>query len=189
MEATIEPRGIHRRIQFEVTKALRARLNAKVDSSGGPEACWPWTGAPRNGYGAIKHEGKVLGTHVVAFLAAGGVLEDGQLVTHDCDNRLCCNPKHLVAGTATTNARECWDRRAVNATRGEAAPQAVMTEADIRLILAMRVVHGWGSVRIARAIGKNQETVKNIVARQNWKHVPMPTPEEAIAIVANFQQA
>lgn len=184
MTTTLEPRGIHRRIQFTITPALRTRLNAKVQS-GGVDDCWPWTGAPRNGYGAIKHCGKVLGTHVVAFLAAGGELAEGQLVTHDCDNRLCCNPKHLKAGTNQSNARESWDRRAVNATRGEAAPQAVFTESQVRLILALRVARGIGARRIARIVGGNEDTVKNIVARQTWKHMPMPTMAEALLMVGD----
>lgn len=180
-----EPRGIHRRTRFEMTTALRQRLNARVERRGANE-CWPWTGADRNGYGCIKHEGKCLGTHVVAFLAAGGVIGEGQLVIHSCDNRICCNPAHLSADSVTENNRQCFDRRNVNTTQGIKCATSILNDDIIRQIWAMRLTNGWGQVRIARAIAQNKHTVKHIINGRAWKHVAKPSPDECRTILAGM---
>lgn len=61
-----EPKGIHRRITFNVTDDLRARFWRRVEKQ--DQGCWLWLGAHRNGYGAIKHDGKVLSPHVVSYV-------------------------------------------------------------------------------------------------------------------------
>lgn len=181
-----EPQGIHRRIQFTVTNDLVTRFNAKVQK-GEPDACWPWIGAPRNGYGAIKHSGKVLGTHVVAFVIANGPAPEGQLVMHSCDNRICCNPSHLSAGTFGDNVREMFDRRSVNVGRGEGCPHATLTEELVRLIHALRIVRRIGARRIHRIIGINEHTAKNVIEGASWRHVKLPTQEEAEQIIAHHE--
>lgn len=182
---TTEPRGIHRRTSFTVTEALCARFEAKVQR--GPDGeCWQWQGSQRNGYGAIKHEGRVLGTHVVAYVIASGEIPAGCIVTHDCDNRLCCNPSHLRAGTPSSNVREAWDRRAINACRGEKCPNAKLANEDVQLIRSLHLSRRMGARRISRLVQKNVNTIKNVLGRQSWRHLEWPTKEEAIAIVATF---
>jgi hypothetical protein len=186
-----EPRGIHRRIRFTVTTALKARFEAKVDRNGpvpshapalGP--CWLWRGAMRNGYGAIKHEGKTLGTHVVSYVIANGNIPADMLVTHKCDNRQCCNPDHLRAGTYSDNVREALDRRAVNKVCGVKHPFAKFSEQEVQLIRAYKIARRKGHRSVSRLLGYGEAGVKNIQCRQNWRHLPWPTPEEAEALVA-----
>ncbi|MGH7021665.1 MAG: HNH endonuclease signature motif containing protein [Brevundimonas sp.] len=98
---------------IEVAKSWRVR----VDRTGGPAACWPWTGAlMTNGYGQtrIKRDGRWrgAGAHQVAYHLATGRWErraEGRQVRHLCHNRRCCNPAHLRGGSALDNA---WDRQA-----------------------------------------------------------------------------
>lgn len=96
----------------------------RVDMSGGPDACWPWTMAvEKNGYGQLNWA--VLGghsrAHVVAYeLAYGEIPLDPELerrldVDHKCHNadiscpggpcrhRRCCNPAHLAIKTTVLN--------------------------------------------------------------------------------------
>lgn len=179
-----EPRGIHRRIVFEVTESLKTRLLRGIEVKG-PDECWPWLGAPRNGYGAIKHDGKVLGTHVVSYVLHKGPLKDGEIVTHDCDNRLCCNPKHLVAGTHTTNVREMYSRRNPRTCTGESAYNAVLTQEKVRAIHALWAA-GYGRTDIARMVEGTEDSVKGVIYAGRWAHVAKPTVEEAAAIVQHF---
>jgi hypothetical protein len=189
-----EPRGIHRRISFTVTDALKERFAAKVDKNGpvpqhdpslGP--CWLWTGAMRNSYGAIKHEGSVLSTHIVAYAITNGPVPEGLLVTHKCDRRECCNPGHLRAGTCSDNSREAWDRREVNATRGTKHPCAKFTDAEVNLYRAYKVARNLGYRKAAAKFGIAEGGLKHILGNTGWKHLPWPTLEEAELLIAGHE--
>lgn len=85
------------------------RFWAKVDKSGGPEACWPWTGyVGDNGYGQYGGAGSERLAHRNAYLYGIGDIPPGLVLDHLChtaepqcaDNdacrhRRCCQPLHL----------------------------------------------------------------------------------------------
>lgn len=81
--------------------------------------CWPWSGPLlENDYGRtkVKIDGRwrTAGAHQVAYYLATGRWErrsDGRMVRHLCHFRRCCNPKHLLGGTAQDNANDRGDRR------------------------------------------------------------------------------
>lgn len=79
--------------------------------------CWEWMlGVNQYGYGKIKHEGRTLGAHVVAYRLRYGEYE-GQLdhLCHTLDttcpggvvclHRRCVNPDHLEVVTTQENTR------------------------------------------------------------------------------------
>ncbi len=88
------------------------RFHKKVDSSGGPDACWSWLGyKDRKGYGRVYWEGKTRGAHRVAAFLAGMIKQvyptlPGEWVLHYCDNPACCNPAHLFLGDAKLNGED-----------------------------------------------------------------------------------
>lgn len=91
--------------------ALPARIALRIDRSGGPDACWTWTGARLKRkcgeYGVVWVEGKAKKAHRVVWEAAFGRIPDATpMVLHRCDNPPCCNPAHLFLGTSTDNARD-----------------------------------------------------------------------------------
>lgn len=81
------------------------RFWSKVDRSGGPDACWPWTaGCSSNGYGEFWLAGKNRGAHCVALeLHEGRPLGPGEHALHTCDHKPCCNGRHLFRGTHAAN--------------------------------------------------------------------------------------
>ncbi|MFD8088257.1 HNH endonuclease [Kitasatospora sp. NPDC059722] len=90
-----------------------SEFRAQVDSSGGPQVCWPWIGKPRNrfGYGFMRFDGQnTPPAHRIAYVVAHGLtLADirGQQVLHKCTEAAyrnnCNNPAHLKLGDHAEN--------------------------------------------------------------------------------------
>jgi hypothetical protein len=71
-------------------------------------------GPERLDYGRIRRGRRGEGTmpaHVAAFEVTYGSVPPGMQVRHSCDRGLCCNPGHLMAGTAAENAADRLQRR------------------------------------------------------------------------------
>ena len=155
------------------------RFWAKVDRSGGREACWPWI-AGRNkggkGYGVCGYDSPTGDrmAHRVAWFLANGPIPDGMSVLHRCDNPPCCNPAHLFLGTYLDNARDrqAKGRGADNHREmpGEAHPRAKLTDDDVRAIRA-EYAAGTPALDLARRFGVNRPTIYNVAHRRRWKHV------------------
>lgn len=166
-------KGINRRLDIEVTEKLMKRFWSRVDV-GKPDECWEWQAAMRNGYGAIRDNGKLYSSHRVAFVATHGVPDVGLVIGHKCDNRACCNPSHLEAITPGQNNRDAHGRIKFHLNRGEDAPNAVLTEEIVRQIVHMHQEYGLGPRAITRKLGldiKHRRAVNNVLLGDTWSHV------------------
>lgn len=147
------------------------RFWSKVDRSGGPSACHPWTaGRAEDGYGRFSDRGShnVLANRVALSLHLGH--EPVGLALHTCDNPPCCNPAHLYDGT---HAQNMADARARGRRRGSRNGNARLTAAQVAEIrvaaCAGRYKRGLNVQReLALRFGITQGMVSKIARGENW---------------------
>ena len=154
------------------SRPLYERLNEKIDRSGGPDACWPWTAATVMGYGVIG-EGpgsrKLLYAHRVAWEQAHGrPVPKGKMVLHRCDNHPCCNDRHLFLGTQKNNMQDCASKD--RHSYGTRQPGAKLTDEKVRE-MRRRAANGETSEALARCFGVGGPTAWKAINKITWKHV------------------
>lgn len=79
------------------------------------DGCMLWTGPPEaSGYGQLRCLGRSWRTHRLAYYLTYGEIPKGKQINHKCGNRLCCNPRHLYAGSAKENSQDAVRHGTVN---------------------------------------------------------------------------
>lgn len=182
----------------------REQLDYFVDHSGGPDACWPYTGALNNqGYGAIQtylggRRGREVRAHRLAFAlhlghdgddadrALGDLavlhLCDGRYARGDISYRRCCNPAHLTLGTAADNTAHMWangrqqDYASERRARGERIGTAVLSDAHV-LEMRQRFAAGETGAALARAYDVSQAAAWKALHGFTFAHLPHVQPQ------------
>ena len=160
---------------------LARRFWARVDRSGGPDACWPWTGGrTRSDYGCFSRGRR--GTHVRSHrfaleLALGRPIRPGMGSCHTCDNPPCCNPAHLFEGTQRDNLQDASAKgrtalqRRPELARGERNSQAKLTT---ERVIDLRAAARHQPMRdVARQFGLSLSQTYRVASGDKWAHVPM----------------
>jgi len=83
-------------VAVDVSDVELARFWGRVDK-GGPDECWPWTGAVTSAETpAMRWRGRTATAMRIAWeLAHDEIVPAGRSVQRTCDNKLCVNPAHL----------------------------------------------------------------------------------------------
>lgn len=100
----------HSKALFQLFR--RVRVNSET-------GCWEWVGAKNGAYGVMHTKylnsrstcNRVMVHRYVLSLMYCRELSDRVIVRHRCDNPLCCNPDHLVLGTAKENMEDRHSRK------------------------------------------------------------------------------
>lgn len=73
---------------------------------------WNWTGsADDKGRGRAWVGDKLTLVHRAVWEFANGLIPQGMLLCHHCDNPRCANPAHLYVGTHRDNMRAALQQR------------------------------------------------------------------------------
>lgn len=168
---------------FVVTEDILRRFWFFVDKKGEDE-CWLWMGGcvcpstvkredrDKHVYGAFRIGGDMWRAHRVSFVIHHGPIPDNLQVHHCCDVKLCVNPKHLSCGNHLKNAQEAKERGLLRPRIGEKHGKAVMTEKGIAEIRRIYAQGGISQAKLGKSYGVCKETIRDIIKRRIWKHIP-----------------
>ena len=132
-----------------------------------PDACWEWTGARTHGYGAMRFLGNQMSTHRIAYLLEVGGIPPGLFVCHRCDNRSCCNPRHLFLGTPVDNVADmiAKGRRADTGLKNGAARLTLEEVIAIR----METVKRGSAKALSHKYGVSKNTIYRVLRGETWR--------------------
>lgn len=133
-----------------------------------PERCLEWTGSiEKGGYGRLwvgGVEGRDYLVHRLAMCAAEDMPYaeiDGWLVRHQCHNRRCYNPHHLLLGDDKQNVLDKVFAGRTNRQKGETNGRAKLTDEEVSDIRAL-AYRGLRDAEIARMFGVSAMQVGRI---------------------------
>jgi len=131
--------------------------------------CWEWIGClNHDGYGIININHKNRRIHRIMYKYIYSTIpEEKPYVLHRCDNRKCCNPTHLYAGTHQNNSDDRENRNRGNHPMGENCSCVKLTEKQVLEIRASDDPNAVLAKRYNVTIGSIYH-IKNRIA---WKHL------------------
>lgn len=169
------PKGVYAR------KPADERFDAQV---GRPGEHHLWIGSiGSEGYGAFWLDGRYVGAHVYAWTRVHGPLAPGQVVRHQCRERLCVRLDHLETGTKADNNRD--RQRDGTQTRGSAHHSSKLTEEQVEEAQALRAL-GLPWPRIGALLGVPANRIREAATHHNgtWLHVEAGLTPERLARAA-----
>lgn len=156
---------------YNIGLSPEEQYEAKIDRSGGSDACHPWTGGTdKDGYGlfSYRRDGRNVTERASRFgwrLANRKSLPSSKvLVCHSCDNPPCQNPRHWFIGPNQANMDDMVAKgRATGPGRGESHHKAIMTDVQV-LEARARFTGRYGEISaLAREYGVAPKTMNDIL--------------------------
>src|SRR3990172_2006040 len=144
------------------------RFWSYVDSSGGPDACWPWKACRSSkGYGRFNADRKPTLAHRLVLQFTVGPA-NGLHALHSCDNPGCCNPKHLRYGTDLENRADALSRGRIR--KGSEHGCAKLTQ-ELVIEIRRRREAGEKKGPLAEEFGISPQHVCSLWKQRTWKHL------------------
>lgn len=158
---TIDPttyRTFHKRKAGKPSK--EDRFWDKIAGVSSKDQCWFWTGVLVDGYGIMSWDGKSQKAHRIAYMLHYGSIPESSQICHHCDNRSCCNPFHLFAGTKNENLQDMI-------RKGRHAHK--LSPEDVLVIYSSKGTIS--SSLLAQQYHVTRTAISSIWNRRTWKHL------------------
>ncbi len=156
------------------------RFWSKVDKNGPTpsndkkckDVCWTWYGGKDSaGYGSVMIKSTGDRAHRISWEYANNQkIPNDLLIRHQCDNKSCVNPQHLVLGTHADNNRDTRERNESYAMVGEDNPCSKLTEDKVRLI-KIEYMDGASLSQLGKKYDVTSVTILNIIDGSSWNYV------------------
>jgi hypothetical protein len=145
------------------TRDFWNKVNKKSD-----DECWEWEGIILpSGYGQFKMNYIDYRAHRLAYELTHSSIPKGLLVCHSCDNRKCCNPKHLWLGTTQDNTQ---DRANKNRTASkELNGSCKLTSEDVEKIRSLYSFRKHIMKQLSNEFDVCYDTIFKIIHHIYWK--------------------
>ena len=124
--------------------------------------CWEWEGSlgGRDKRPYFQYNGKkVLAYRLVYHLVTGSAISDNLVARHTCDNKVCCNPEHIIPGSHQDNMDDMKERE-----------RHGLTHHSVRAIRRL-LKQGRTHQSIADQFGVSRENITAINTRRTYSHV------------------
>lgn len=137
----------------------------------------------RGGYIHLYKNDKKIKLHrEVLSIKLGRELKPDEMTRHICDNPQCCNPNHLIVGTALDNYNDMIRRgRAYFQTNPPKTKKiikrkihdkdVITTEEDVKLIYSKVISENMSQKNVCINYGYTRGVVNNIINKITWKHI------------------
>lgn len=97
----------------DILKKVMSRVKIEYlgfELNGSPSPCYIWQGPTSGdgrggGYGRMSLSSQTVAVHLVIYTHFFGYIPGKKQVDHQCNNRLCCNPDHLILVSHLKNQR------------------------------------------------------------------------------------
>ena len=143
----------------------------KVDIKQDDE-CWEWNASKNpQGYGHFKLNGTSRSSHRVSWELNKGIIPDGMLVLHHCDNPPCVNPNHLWLGTSKDNSDDKVRKGRQSRIYGENNVNSILTNEEIYDIIRKYKSGDFTQNTLADTYKVSRPLITNIVNGKAWKHI------------------
>lgn len=141
----------------------------KIIESG---SCWIFKGYKNKaGYGIMQVNNRRVYAHRYAFHLYKGLIPDGMMVLHSCDNPPCVNPNHLSIGTQSDNMRQASERGRLANINGENNPNSKLSMYDvckIRTFLGPKPTTKEIKLMSEQA-GVSPSCIRSIIKQRTWR--------------------